>query len=117
MRFLYGDRRLRLENIRRRWHVFAATSRSSVSHLSKIETARGRTLWHRPGCALQGASHDGRHHARPWHRFLRAVDRLRARLRPALKEIAMIFDYSVAGIVTLGLMIYLVYALLRPESL
>jgi K+-transporting ATPase KdpF subunit len=29
----------------------------------------------------------------------------------------MIFDYSVAGIVTLGLMIYLVYALLRPESL
>jgi K+-transporting ATPase KdpF subunit len=29
----------------------------------------------------------------------------------------MIFDYSLAGIVTLGLMIYLVYALLRPESL
>lgn len=27
----------------------------------------------------------------------------------------MIFDYSLAGIVTLGLMIYLVYALLRPE--
>ena len=29
----------------------------------------------------------------------------------------MIFDYSLAGLVTLGLMIYLVYALLRPESL
>ena len=29
----------------------------------------------------------------------------------------MIFDYSLAGIVTLWLMIYLVYALLRPESL
>jgi K+-transporting ATPase KdpF subunit len=29
----------------------------------------------------------------------------------------MIFDYSLGGIVTLGLMIYLVYALLRPESL
>jgi K+-transporting ATPase KdpF subunit len=29
----------------------------------------------------------------------------------------MIFDYSVAGLVTVGLMIYLVYALLRPERL
>jgi len=27
----------------------------------------------------------------------------------------MIFDYSLAGIVTLGLMVYLTYALLRPE--
>jgi K+-transporting ATPase KdpF subunit len=29
----------------------------------------------------------------------------------------MIFDYSLAGVVTVGLMIYLVYALLRPERL
>jgi K+-transporting ATPase KdpF subunit len=29
----------------------------------------------------------------------------------------MIFDYSLAGVVTVGLMIYLVYALLRPEWL
>ena len=29
----------------------------------------------------------------------------------------MIFDYSLAGLVTLGVMIYLVYALLRPEHL
>ena len=29
----------------------------------------------------------------------------------------MIFDYSLAGLVTVGLMIYLVYALLKPESL
>jgi K+-transporting ATPase ATPase F chain len=29
----------------------------------------------------------------------------------------MIFDYAVAGLVTAGLMIYLVYALLRPERL
>ena len=29
----------------------------------------------------------------------------------------MIFDYSLAGLVMLGLMIYLVYALLRPEQL
>ena len=27
----------------------------------------------------------------------------------------MIFDYSLAGIVMLGLMVYLTYALLRPE--
>ncbi|HEY4143138.1 MAG TPA: K(+)-transporting ATPase subunit F [Pseudolabrys sp.] len=27
----------------------------------------------------------------------------------------MIFDYSLAALVTAGLMIYLVYALLRPE--
>ena len=29
----------------------------------------------------------------------------------------MIFYYSLAGLVTAGLMIYLVYALLRPEQL
>ena len=29
----------------------------------------------------------------------------------------MIFDYSLAGLVTVGLMLYLVYALLRPERL
>jgi K+-transporting ATPase KdpF subunit len=29
----------------------------------------------------------------------------------------MIFDYSLAGLVTVGLMIYLVCALLRPERL
>jgi K+-transporting ATPase KdpF subunit len=27
----------------------------------------------------------------------------------------MLFDYSLAGLVTAGLMIYLTYALLRPE--
>jgi K+-transporting ATPase KdpF subunit len=27
----------------------------------------------------------------------------------------MIFDYSLAGVVMLGLMVYLTYALLRPE--
>ena len=28
----------------------------------------------------------------------------------------MIFDYSLAAIVTAGLLVYLVYALLRPEQ-
>jgi K+-transporting ATPase KdpF subunit len=27
----------------------------------------------------------------------------------------MIFDYSLAGLVTIGVLIYLVFALLRPE--
>jgi K+-transporting ATPase KdpF subunit len=27
----------------------------------------------------------------------------------------MIFDYSLAGLVTAGLMVYLIYALLKPE--
>jgi len=27
----------------------------------------------------------------------------------------MLFDYSLAGLVTLGLLIYLIWALLRPE--
>jgi K+-transporting ATPase KdpF subunit len=31
------------------------------------------------------------------------------------EEAAMIFDYSLAALVTAGLMIYLVYALLKPE--
>jgi K+-transporting ATPase KdpF subunit len=31
------------------------------------------------------------------------------------EEETMIFDYSLAGIVTVGLLIYLTYALLRPE--
>ena len=29
----------------------------------------------------------------------------------------MIFDYSLAGLVTAGLMVYLVYALLKPARL
>ena len=30
--------------------------------------------------------------------------------------ITMIFDYSLAGLVSLGLLFYLTYALLRPEQ-
>jgi K+-transporting ATPase KdpF subunit len=29
---------------------------------------------------------------------------------------AMIFDYALAGIVTTGLLVYLIYALLKPEQ-
>jgi K+-transporting ATPase KdpF subunit len=33
------------------------------------------------------------------------------------EEAAMVFDYSLAALVALGLLAYLVYALLRPERL
>ena len=32
-----------------------------------------------------------------------------------LKEALMVFDYVLSGIVTAGLLVYLTYALLRPE--
>jgi K+-transporting ATPase KdpF subunit len=32
------------------------------------------------------------------------------------EEAPMIFDYALAGIVTAGLLVYLTYALLRPEK-
>lgn len=32
------------------------------------------------------------------------------------EEAAMVFDYSLAALFTLGLMVYLVYALLTPEK-
>ena len=41
---------------------------------------------------------------------------LRCRLRPDLKESAMLVDYGLAAAVTLGLLAYLVYALIRPEK-
>jgi K+-transporting ATPase KdpF subunit len=30
--------------------------------------------------------------------------------------LAMVFEYSLAGLVTAGLLVYLVYALLKPEQ-
>ena len=83
----------------------------------------------------QGAFHVGRRHARHRARLLRAVGRLHDRVRSTLnlvdafsstnrestspenatEEITMTFDYSLAALVTAGLMIYLTYALLKPE--
>ena len=48
-------------------------------------------------------------------RFFAVVYRLHDCLRSALRRLTMIFDYSLAALVTAGLMIYLTYALLRPE--
>jgi K+-transporting ATPase KdpF subunit len=36
-------------------------------------------------------------------------------VQPTLRERFMIFDYALAGLVTAGLLVYLTYALLRPE--
>ena len=38
------------------------------------------------------------------------------RLRPAVRGTAMIFDYSLAAVVVAGLLVYLTYALLKPEQ-
>ena len=60
--------------------------------------------------------HDGHSDAGAGLRLLRAGDRLHLRLRTAVTGAeTMIFDYSLAGLVTAGLLIYLVFALLRPE--
>jgi K+-transporting ATPase KdpF subunit len=32
-----------------------------------------------------------------------------------MREAAMVFDYVLGGVVTLGLLVYLAYALIRPE--
>ena len=37
------------------------------------------------------------------------------RLRQALREAAMYFDYALSGLVTVLLTVYLIYALIRPE--
>ena len=51
------------------------------------------------------------------HRRFRGVDRLRLRLRPALKgPNPMTLDYWLGAIVTVGLLVYLVFALVRPEK-
>jgi K+-transporting ATPase KdpF subunit len=59
--------------------------------------------------------HDGCRRIDDRRRLLRGNDRVRLRLRPAVRASVMIFDYSLAGLVTAGLLIYLTYALLKPE--
>jgi K+-transporting ATPase KdpF subunit len=34
----------------------------------------------------------------------------------SVRRAAMVFDYWLAGIVTVGLLVYLTYALVRPEK-
>jgi K+-transporting ATPase KdpF subunit len=66
-------------------------------------------------CTFSEHCHDGRRHDGDRFRLFRGIDRLRLRLRPALRGMTMVFDYSLAGLVTAGLLFYLIYALLKPE--
>jgi K+-transporting ATPase KdpF subunit len=111
--------------------------------LRLIERLLATTYWQFAPTLLKGSNHARRHSDSPRPCLLRAVDRLRLRLRPALtrdsaklvldhdrgwepvfgkdhadgfKETSMIFDYALAGLVTAGLLFYLTYALLRPEK-
>jgi K+-transporting ATPase KdpF subunit len=76
------------------------------------------------GCGIaqieSAATHHRVHHAgfhfRRWDGGgLSAVYRLCRPLRSTVRRGLMIFDYTLASIVTVGLMVYLVYALLKPE--
>ena len=65
--------------------------------------------------AQTGANHAGHSDAGAGCRLLRIGDRLHLCLRTAVRERTMIFDYALAGTVSFGLLVYLTYALLRPE--
>jgi K+-transporting ATPase KdpF subunit len=58
---------------------------------------------------------DGCHSRRHSGRLLRLLLCLYVRLRQALREAAMLFDYVFSGAITVFLTIYLTYALIRPE--
>ena len=47
--------------------------------------------------------------------FFRAVDRLCTGVQSALRRALMFIDYLLGGIVSAGILVYLTYALLRPE--
>jgi K+-transporting ATPase KdpF subunit len=51
-----------------------------------------------------------------WLRLLYRRDPVHGRVRPHVTETSMIVDYGLAAAVTLGLLAYLVYALIRPEK-
>src|SRR5581483_5024709 len=72
--------------------------------------------WTSPAHRARSDSHAGRDHARHWPRLLRPHRRLRLRLRPPLRRSPMLVEYVLGGAVTAALLIYLVYALLRPEK-
>jgi K+-transporting ATPase KdpF subunit len=89
-----------------------------------IEFAR-RLMWRKvfnsravmmpPKHLATGATHAGHFHAGARSGLLRPDGRLRLRLRTALRRTTMMFDYTLAGLVSAGLLFYLTYALLRPE--
>src|SRR5215475_2993009 len=119
MKFLYRRRPLPLENLCLGWHLTAHADRTRTVCAVDPRQRGCRALQalparHRTGFR-QEHSHAGHPHAGHRPRLLRPVDRLLLRLRPAVTEASMTFDYSLAAAVTAALLIYLTYALLRPE--
>lgn len=72
-----------------------------------------RTAWR--GVSLGDWFNVRRDHAGNRPRLLRPYHSLRHGLRTALKEATMIFDYALGSLVTALILLYLVYALVRPE--
>lgn len=93
----------------RRGSLDEAGAGRTVTKLSRL--LRGSPLPR----AQQGARDDGYPDAGPRLGLLRGRDCLHLCMRAAVRERCMIVDYSLAGLVSLGLLIYLTYALLRPE--
>jgi K+-transporting ATPase KdpF subunit len=62
-----------------------------------------------------GVFEDGHLRSRHRRRLLRHVLRLRQSLRHPLKERQMLLEYILGGAVTVFLLVYLTYALIRPE--
>jgi K+-transporting ATPase KdpF subunit len=95
--------------------MVAAEEVDLYAPLIQIEAARCvfLRLMHCSSCPEQ--SHVGCRHAGDWVRVLRHLHRLCLRLRSALRGSAMLFDYVLSGLVTAGLLVYLIYALLKPE--
>jgi K+-transporting ATPase KdpF subunit len=115
IRFLYRRSPIRLENLYEEWHLLGAGRGFWHPGLVHDKAAVLATLLRAAHQAPQGAPYVGRHRVGPWPRLLCSFGWLRGRVRPAVGGRTMIFDYSLAGLVTAGLMIYLVYALLQPE--
>ena len=110
-------------------------SRKPMRRVAPQHPTEARTLFLSPRRTLRiGAPHVGHRHAGARPRLLRGGNRLRLRLRTSLsfdafpsheavsasckmllRNTTMIFDYSLAALVSAGLLFYLTYALLRPE--
>jgi K+-transporting ATPase KdpF subunit len=67
------------------------------------------------GSKLRSTHDDGRHHVGLGPCVFCRDRCLRLRVRASLEGLAMAFDYTIAALVTVVLLVYLTYALLRPE--
>jgi K+-transporting ATPase KdpF subunit len=74
-------------------------------------------LPHTAALLLTGEHHHARRDLHPDRcRLPGRLRALRIRLRSFVRATAMSIDYVLGSIVTIGLLVYLVYALIRPEK-